>query len=179
MDKIIAVLLDEKQRKNFDDMMEDGTILKRLENLTFLIYVTFKRFLILSPRDFVLCGCLVKFNDGTVILPSYSVDLDETPENKKYIRAQLHIGGWILKKIDENNTLAYYYNRADMKGNLNSTILNFLFRFYPRLRYKAGSFSPSFAHTETERLYDQNWKVKIKSHFYFNDDFWTIAFYIL
>ena len=119
IEKICEVLLDEKQRKNFDDMMEDGFILKRLENLTFLIYVTFKRFLILSPRDFVLCGCLVKFNDGTIILPSYSVELPEKPEDKKFVRAHLHIGGWILKKIDDNNTLVYYYNRADMKGKTN------------------------------------------------------------
>ena len=50
------------------------------------------------------------------MLPVYSIEYPDVPETKKYIRAQLHIGGWLLKSIDENNTLAYYYNRADMKG---------------------------------------------------------------
>jgi len=116
IEKILEVLVDEKQRKNFDDMLEDGIIEKRLEHMTFIIYITFKRFLILSPRDFICCGCLVKFNDGTAILPVYSIESEDRPENKKYIRAQLHIGGWVLKRIDDNNTYAYYYNRADMKG---------------------------------------------------------------
>ena len=53
MEKILEILLDEKQRTNFDDMLEEGRIIKRLENMTFLVHITFKRFLILSPRDFV------------------------------------------------------------------------------------------------------------------------------
>ena len=53
IEKILEVLVDEKQRNNFDDMIENGVIIKRLEHMTFLIYITFKRFLILSPRDFI------------------------------------------------------------------------------------------------------------------------------
>jgi hypothetical protein len=53
IEKILEVLVDEQQRKNFDEMLEEGIIEKRLEHMTFLIYITFKRILILSPRDFI------------------------------------------------------------------------------------------------------------------------------
>ena len=39
------------------------------------------------------------------------------------MRADLHIGGWILVPTDDNNTMAYYYNRADMKGSIPAFIM--------------------------------------------------------
>mmetsp|Transcript_19248 Transcript_19248/g.22294 ORF Transcript_19248/g.22294 Transcript_19248/m.22294 type:complete len:173 (-) Transcript_19248:81-599(-) len=123
IDKITEILLDEKQRTNFDDMLEKGTIINQYDPMTFQIYITFKRFLILSPRDFVMCGAFVKFDDGTYVFPTYSIDHPDYPEVKNYIRVLLHIGGWVLKPIDDNNTLCYYYNRADMKGTIPDFII--------------------------------------------------------
>lgn len=52
IDKIADVLIDETQRKNFDDMLDEGVILNEYDHMTFVIYITFKKVLILSPRDF-------------------------------------------------------------------------------------------------------------------------------
>lgn len=51
--KVADILLDESQRKNFDDLLQEGTILNQYDPWTFVIYITFKRVLILSPRDFL------------------------------------------------------------------------------------------------------------------------------
>lgn len=123
IETVAEILLDEKQRKNFDDMLQEGTILKQLEHMTFLFYITFKRVLILSPRDFVCCGSQVKFKNGIQVFPVTSIELDDQPENKKFIRASLFIGGFVLIPKGEDNTLCYYYNRADMKGTIPEFVL--------------------------------------------------------
>ena len=112
------VLLDETQRKKFDDMLDTGTILNEYEHMTFVIYITFKRILILSPRDFMCYGSMVKFKNGMIVFPVKSFDRDDKPVTKKYVRASLFIGGWVLLPKGENNTLCYYYNRADMGGSI-------------------------------------------------------------
>lgn len=66
---------------------------------------------------------MVKFADGTVVFPTFSIDREDRPETKKFVRAQLHIGGWVMRPIDDNNTLVYYYNRADMKGSLPAWVM--------------------------------------------------------
>lgn len=52
VEKIAEVLADETQRKGFDDMLDEGVILNEFQHMTFVIYITFKKILILSPRDF-------------------------------------------------------------------------------------------------------------------------------
>lgn len=123
IDDVANVLLDDSQRKEFDEMLDQGTILNQYDPMTFVIYITFKRVLILSPRDFLLCGAFVKFKDGTYIFPTISIDRDDRPETKEFIRAKLHIGGWVLQPMGPDKTIAYYYNRADMKGSIPAFIM--------------------------------------------------------
>lgn len=54
IDEVAEILLDDKQRKNFDEMLDEGTIMNEYDHMTFVIYITFKRIMILSPRDFML-----------------------------------------------------------------------------------------------------------------------------
>lgn len=70
-----------------------------------------------------MLGSFVKFKDGTYVFPTASIDREDKPETKKFIRAQLFMGGWVLKPIDENRTMAYLYNRADMKGSIPAFIM--------------------------------------------------------
>eukprot|EP00344_Euplotes_crassus_P001101 CAMPEP_0197006980 /NCGR_PEP_ID=MMETSP1380-20130617/38317_1 /TAXON_ID=5936 /ORGANISM="Euplotes crassus, Strain CT5" /LENGTH=921 /DNA_ID=CAMNT_0042426863 /DNA_START=160 /DNA_END=2922 /DNA_ORIENTATION=+ len=118
IDTIAEVLCDEKQRKGFDDLLDEAEIIEELPHMTFLMYVKFKKVLILSARDFVCCGAFIKFKDGTYAFPTFSIEREDRPEDKKLIRAHLFCGGWVLRALDENRTMAYYYNRADMKGTI-------------------------------------------------------------
>mmetsp|Transcript_29202 Transcript_29202/g.25824 ORF Transcript_29202/g.25824 Transcript_29202/m.25824 type:complete len:128 (+) Transcript_29202:419-802(+) len=104
-------------------MLDNATVIKEYSHMTFDMYIQFKRLLILSPRDFVCAGAFIKFKDGTYVFPTYSVEREDKPEVKKFIRANLYCGGWVLRAIDETKTLAYYYNRADMKGSVPGWVL--------------------------------------------------------
>ena len=53
IDKIAEILSDEKQRKLFDNLFDNAEIIEELPNSTLLVYVKFKKVLILSARDFV------------------------------------------------------------------------------------------------------------------------------
>ena len=49
-----------------------------------------------SGRDFVILGMIFQDNEGRLIQSGVSVEHPDCPPTKKYVRAQLHIGGWIL-----------------------------------------------------------------------------------
>ena len=104
-------------------MLDKADLMGEHDHMTFEIYITFKRIMILSPRDFMCAGAMVRFEDGTIVLPTFSYDRDDRPATKAFVRAQLHIGGWVIRPIDQDNTLCYYYNRADMKGSLPAFIM--------------------------------------------------------
>jgi hypothetical protein len=123
LDDITEILMDETQRKGFDDMFDKGDILNEYDHKTFVIHIMFKRILILSPRDFLCMGCYVPFKNGMRVFPTLSFDREDRPETSKYIRGQLYSGGWVLIPIDEKNTKVFYYNRADMKGTIPAFIM--------------------------------------------------------
>lgn len=124
IDTVSEILLDIDQRKEFDDMLDEIEVLSEYRDfMSFEIYITFKRILIVSPRDFCWAGSHIRFKNGVQIFPVTSVEKQEKPVVKNFVRADLHIGGWILVPTDDNNTMAYYYNRADMKGSIPAFIM--------------------------------------------------------
>lgn len=46
------------------------------------------------------------------------------PPQKKLVRAKCYIGGYILKKIDENSTLVIYISDVDVAGMLPGMVKN-------------------------------------------------------
>jgi len=53
IDTVSEILLDIDQRKEFDDMLDEIEVLSEYRDfMSFEIYITFKRILIVSPRDF-------------------------------------------------------------------------------------------------------------------------------
>lgn len=51
-------------------------------------------------------------------ITSSSIEHPEMPEVKGTTRAALHLGGWILERIDESSTRAVYSSWSNPKGNI-------------------------------------------------------------
>lgn len=46
------------------------------------------------------------------------------PEQKGVVRAKIYIGGYILKKIDENSTDVTYFADSDLAGSIPAMVKN-------------------------------------------------------
>ena len=53
--------------------------------------------MLVSPRDFVAASAWKVLEDGTLLVVAYSEPHAGMPEQKGVVRAQLHIGGWVVK----------------------------------------------------------------------------------
>ncbi len=46
--------------------------------------------------------------------------------NPKFVRAHMHIGGWVFEKIDNNSTKVTNYADIDPRGNIPEFLKNFV-----------------------------------------------------
>ena len=75
-----------------------------------------------SNRDFVCVSNRNQVGD-TYYIATQSCDFPY-PEKKGVVRAYLHVGGYILKKVNENTTSVTYISDSDVKGNIPGMIKN-------------------------------------------------------
>ncbi len=75
-----------------------------------------------SNRDFVSLSVRKQEGD-TYYIATQSCDFPY-PEKNGVVRAHLHVGGYILRKINENSTSLTYISDTDIKGNVPGMIKN-------------------------------------------------------
>ena len=75
-----------------------------------------------SNRDFVCVSARSQVEDAYYIATqtcNYPY-----PEKNGVVRAHLHVGGYILRKVNENTTSVTYISDSDVKGNIPGMIKN-------------------------------------------------------
>lgn len=75
-----------------------------------------------EDRDLVNVGIKVE-EQGVCYIATQKCDFP-FPAVKKVTRATCHIGGWILKEIDAENTLLIYISDVDLAGSIPQMIKN-------------------------------------------------------
>ena len=75
-----------------------------------------------EDRDLVNIGIKVK-GDEECLIATQHCDYPRALE-KKVTRAKCFIGGWVLKKIDAENTLLIYISDVDLAGSIPQMIKN-------------------------------------------------------
>ena len=71
-----------------------------------------------APRDFCNLTHWEARPDGNIILIAKSVEHPKCPEAKPYVRATLHIGGWVLEPAPNNSTKVTYLMQTDINGSV-------------------------------------------------------------
>jgi len=71
----------------------------------------------------ILSSYLIK-EDGTIVIGAKSIEDPRVPLDKKLVRGELQLGGWILTPDpnDKNKTKACYIACSDLKGNIPSSL---------------------------------------------------------
>lgn len=87
-----------------------------------IIYMEMKAQWPVSNRDFVLVSSRKK-EGNAMYLATKSCNYPK-PEANGIVRAELHVGGYIIEKIDEKSTRVTYVSDSDAKGNIPGMIKN-------------------------------------------------------
>ncbi|CAG8705341.1 5206_t:CDS:2, partial [Ambispora leptoticha] len=98
VDDLLATILDPSCRKIWDDRLEDGMILERLNDADVLVKTMMKGTFPISGRD--LSTAVTTERDpfsGAIYNAGCSVIDPAIPETNKHVRAQLDLAGWILR----------------------------------------------------------------------------------
>jgi hypothetical protein len=87
-----------------------------------VIYMEMKATWPVSNRDFVLVSA--RSTEGDVVFMGTKSCSYPHPEVNGVVRADLHVGGYIIEKIDANSTRVTYISDSDAKGNIPAMIKN-------------------------------------------------------
>ena len=82
--------------KKYSDTLIDSDVVENLEMDTTVIYNSYKGKMMVSGRDFCMVTQVYVEDDGTIIYGTSSIEHPKCPPVKKFVRADLIIGGWIF-----------------------------------------------------------------------------------
>ena len=86
-------------------------------------YQQYKGIWPVANRDFVNVGIAVRESDTKIYIGTKACNYPH-PEVNKVVRGEVYIGGYIIEKVDENNTQVTYISDADLKGNIPQMVQN-------------------------------------------------------
>eukprot|EP00494_Astrolonche_serrata_P029748 UN30015 len=122
-DELIAVLGDPKQKKQWDSDCTETRLLSSEPGNIEIAYESYKAPWPIKPRDFVLASTLNKKADGTYHWIAVSCEHEDGPIKRDFVRAQLFMGGWIIKPLDSHSCHVTYINHFDLGGSLPSWLV--------------------------------------------------------
>ena len=96
LEKVVQFIFDPVEGKHYDNLLDDGAIFEHIPFYTFKAYTKFKKILMVSSRDLVLCAQLVRLTNNVLVVATTSVIDERYPEVSSSVRADLKLGGWIL-----------------------------------------------------------------------------------
>jgi len=76
---------------------------------TFIYHVRLKQQWPLGNREILLLFQGIKYPDGSIYLPSKSVELDDVPEDPKILRVNTKSGSYLFEPTDGGRTTKFYH----------------------------------------------------------------------
>jgi hypothetical protein len=122
IEKIIEFLLTPGVLKKLNSTCVEDKVLFEDENLK-VTYMRYSAPWPVSHRDFVSVAYQHLEGDTKAYIGSKSCSWP-CPEEKKVVRGEIIIGGYVLEKIDEKSTKVTYMSNADIKGSIPGMIKN-------------------------------------------------------
>ena len=123
---ILSYLERDRVSGQYDEQWVDGFTVQELSMNTTFECNKFKGIWPVSGRDFCILSQSIKQDDGKIIISAFSEENKDCPPDKKYVRAELIRGGWILTpdESDPDKTFAQYITQTDLKGNIPKSLVN-------------------------------------------------------
>ena len=94
--QFIDLMTDINHRKEWDENIEKIELVLSLPEDTTVVYIKYKKFLMVSSRDAILVNRIMRAHNGLVFVSS-SCELDEYPVTNEAVRAVIETSGYYLE----------------------------------------------------------------------------------
>ena len=123
---IIRVLNDPSYTTVLDDMLKESRIIYELSKSLHLVQLLYKGIWPTTPRDFSVLSIQGEIDERTWISSGISIQDPRIPEEKDYVRAQLDVGGYLIRSVPSKPEMSEvtYVARVDLKGNIPAFAVN-------------------------------------------------------
>ena len=123
---IIRVLNDPSYTTILDDMLKESRVIYELSKSLHLVQLLYKGMWPTAPRDFSVLSIQGEVDERTWISSGISIEDPRIPEEKGYVRAQLDVGGYLIRSIPSEPEMSEvtYVARVDLKGNIPAFAVN-------------------------------------------------------
>ncbi len=122
LEKVVDFLAEVGVLKKLNPTCVEDKLLHEDKDIK-VVYMRYSAPWPVSHRDFVSVTYQTAESKDKVYLGSKSCNYP-CPEEKKVVRGEILIGGYILERIDENKTKVTYMSNADIKGSIPGMIKN-------------------------------------------------------
>lgn len=125
IEKVFQFLDQEDSLKVINPMLLEIKVLKAVEGKYRVNYMQYKGIWPVDNRDFVNCSGKLRVGDGKIYIATIGCEFDY-PAQKGVVRGEVFVGGYIIEKLNENQTQITYVSDADLKGSIPGMIKNTL-----------------------------------------------------
>jgi len=150
---ILAILLDVERRSDWDDIVNSTRVVENVSVQTRIIHSKYNSGWLFSPRDFVYLEYWEKLFDDNYVISYSDVKHSDVPETPDAVRGNLHIGGFLIKGLQQNPPLSEVIFMAHMqqKGSIPETVENFLAARLPFVIEKLRKVVPKNLNPSTKK----------------------------
>eukprot|EP01087_Luapelamoeba_hula_P021552 TRINITY_DN7565_c0_g1_i2.p1 TRINITY_DN7565_c0_g1~~TRINITY_DN7565_c0_g1_i2.p1 ORF type:complete len:269 (-),score=67.01 TRINITY_DN7565_c0_g1_i2:105-875(-) len=112
---------------DIDPLYMHGRVVETLDENHDILYSAYScGVFILANRDFIYYEGRKHNEDGSKIVTCFSIERDDVPPVKGFVRGHIHYSGWVLRPInDGKETQATFSAQADPKGWIPHKLVNF------------------------------------------------------
>eukprot|EP00357_Protocruzia_adherens_P031788 CAMPEP_0114990712 /NCGR_PEP_ID=MMETSP0216-20121206/10959_1 /TAXON_ID=223996 /ORGANISM="Protocruzia adherens, Strain Boccale" /LENGTH=585 /DNA_ID=CAMNT_0002353939 /DNA_START=49 /DNA_END=1806 /DNA_ORIENTATION=+ len=125
--EILNTLTSYTEKKVYDRRFDFGEYVEAYPENLKLTHEHFKGQWPVSGRDFCILGGTVVRQDGRILIVGSSIESPKIPTVRKYVRGHLHIGGWMLEPLEDEEAVRCTYGQmTDLGGSIPSSFIAML-----------------------------------------------------
>jgi hypothetical protein len=115
MTDLVEAIQNLDMKPKFDDTFECGNTILEFPLETSLVYMKYKKILVVSPRDMTTVIKTHRVSPKDIWIAAKTITLDSHPPLKNIVRAESPVGGWRVKMVRENYCKVWFYSEVDFK----------------------------------------------------------------
>merc|ERR1712137_400928 len=130
--EILDATADLENRSKWDKMFLGGSYPKEIDEKHHIVHLKFKSpSFMVSNRDICLVRAIKELDDGAILSNHVSVECDDCPEEKGFVRAEASASGFWIKGNNEGGATIAYVIQLDPKGWIPNKIVNLVAKEQP------------------------------------------------
>ncbi|KRX02260.1 hypothetical protein PPERSA_04882 [Pseudocohnilembus persalinus] len=118
-DKVMEYLKNDDLRPKYDELYDQGNNYEEVAPGICLARNQVKGQFTIKARDFMILQKIIYQDDVNYLVVSGTTEFDQKyPPKKNVVRGIIYFGGWVVEKINDNQSKAIFMANSDPKGGL-------------------------------------------------------------